>query len=682
MRINQKASNKSTISSQLFNELADKNVRKSAKDYFIYFFTLTLSVCLFYSFNSISTQFTSLGLEDTLNYLAFASTALTVFSVLVCFIMGALVVYANRFLLRRRKKEMGIYATLGMERNDLNRLLMKETIRIGAFSLLAGLILGVFASQILALITARMIGLDLSAYHFLISIKAVVLSVIFFGILFFIVHRFNVRELKKMSLLDMLYADRKNETIAESRNWLSILGFILSIIIMITGYGIIKSWVNETLIGAIALGGLLLMIGNLLFFTTVFRFTAKWMKKNKSFYFRGLNMFTASQFSSRVKTEGRSVAMTSVLLFLSLSLIILGPGIGKFVMNGIEQATPFDGSISYAPQAGGQAASGDPMTYLENSGFKITAYTNAYQEFWIYHVDSITDEFLGQRQDEQANSSTGSDLEEPSFPLPIIGMDDYNRLLELQNMEPISLGENEFAVSYAFPPLEKTITAFRKNPQPLKIGDSVLTLKDNGVLRQAWQNHYVLLEQAAIIVPQHLTEGLEPQMWYLNFNISGDTSEFNALLYNNWFQYAPEGYQMWLREEAIITITSDNLLMTYLGIYLGITFLITAGAVLAIQQLSQSTDNTKRYNLLKKLGASKKIMRKSLMKQLRVYFGLPILLAVLHSAVITGLVFPYFQGMTLAMMISIIGSGALLVFTVYTIYFVTTYLGSRRILQL
>lgn len=679
MRFNHKASKKSTISSQLFHELADKNVRKSAKDYYIYFFTLTLSVCLFYSFNSISTQFTSLGLEDTLNYLAFTSTALTVFSVLVCFIMGALVVYANRFLLRRRKKEMGIYATLGMERNDLNRLLMRETMHIGVFSLMTGLILGVFASQFLALITARMIGLDLSAYHFLISIKAVVLSVIFFGILFFIVHRFNVRELKKMSLLDMLYADRKNETIVEKRNWLSILGFIFSIMIMITGYGIIKSWASETLVGAIALGGLLLMIGNLLFFTTVFRFAAKWMKKNKSFYFRDLNMFTASQFSSRVKTEGRSVAMTSVLLFLSLSLIILGPGIGKFVMNGIEQATPFDGSISYALPTDGQTASGDPMTYLEKSGFKITDYTNAYQEFWIYYADSVTDELLLQQQNEQKNASTESHLEEPSF-LPIIGIDDYNRLLELQNMEPISLDKNEFTVSYAFPPLEKTITAFRKNPQPLRIGDTVLTLNNNKIPRHAWQNHYALLEQATIIVPQHLTEGLERQMWYLNFNIPG--AEINALLNNNWLQYGPEGYQMWLREEAIIAITSDNLIMTYLGIYLGITFLITAGAVLAIQQLSQSTDNTKRYDLLKKLGASKKIMRKSLMKQLNVYFGLPILLAVLHSAVITALVFPYFQGMTLAMMISIIGGGALLVFTVYTIYFVTTYLGSRRILQL
>lgn len=682
MRFNGRTSDNSTISSHLFNELAAKNVRKSAKDYFIYFFTLTLSVCLFYSFNSISTQFTSFGLEDTLNYLAFASTALTVFSVLVCFIMGGLVVYANRFLLRRRKKEMGIYATLGMERKHLNRLLMKETMRIGVFSLLAGLILGILASQILALITASIIGLNLSAYHFLISVKAVVLSVLFFGILFLIVHLFNVRELKKMSLLDMLYADRKNEAIAEKRNSLSILGFILSLIIIIAGYAIIKIWLPVTFMGGIALGGLLLMIGNLLFFTTVFRFTAKWMKKNKRFYFRGLNMFTASQFSSRLKTEGRSVAMTSILLFLSLSLIILGPGIGKFTMNGIEQATPYDGSINYAPLAGNPAATDDPITFLENAGFKISDYTDAYDHFWTYQTESVTAEFLQEKPEKQQNDFTGSDSEELSFPLPIIGIEDYNRLLELQKIEPVELRDNEYAVSYAFPPIEETLKAFSKNPQPLPIGETFLTLKDGGILHHAWQNQNVLLEHGTIIVPQSLTNSLEHQLWHLNFNISEDFTDVNTLLYNNWFEKSPEGYRIWMREEAIISITSDNLLMTYLGIYLGITFLITAGAVLAIQQLSQSTDNTKRYNLLKKLGASRKVMRQSLMKQLRVYFGLPIILAILHSAVITALVFPYLRGMTLAMIISVIGGGALLVFTVYTIYFVTTYLGSRRILLL
>lgn len=194
--------NKSTISNRLFNEQVPKNVKKSAKDYFIYFFTLMLSVCLFYSFKNTSTQFALLVIAYTLIYLAFSSSVLTV-SVLVYFVMRGLVIYANCFLLRRRKKEMGIYVTLGMERKDLNKLLMKET---HSWNL--------FCSDSLSC-HSELIGLSLTSYNFKISIKGIFLSILFFEILFFFVHLFNIKELKKMSLLDMLYADRRNETVTE-----------------------------------------------------------------------------------------------------------------------------------------------------------------------------------------------------------------------------------------------------------------------------------------------------------------------------------------------------------------------------------------------------------------------------------------------------------------------------------
>ena len=224
-----------------------------------------LSVCLFYSFNSVSTQFASLGLEDTLNYLAFSSAVLNAFSVLVCLIMGMLVVYANRFLLRRRKVEMGIYATLGMDRRDLNRLLMKETIRIGFFSLIAGIILGLFAAQILSLLTAKLAGLSAASYHFMVSFKAIVLTVLFFGILFFFTHLFNIRELKKMSLLEMLYSDRKNETVSEDKKGLTWLLAILSAVLILGGYAVLALTVNGGVFKALAIGGMMLIAGTLFF---------------------------------------------------------------------------------------------------------------------------------------------------------------------------------------------------------------------------------------------------------------------------------------------------------------------------------------------------------------------------------------------------------------------------------
>lgn len=658
-------------SNRLFNQLAARNVKKSKRDYFIYFFTLTLSVALFYSFNSISTQFASLGLEDKLNYLAFSSGVLTAFSILVCFIMGALVVYANRFLLRRRKKEMGVYAILGMERRDLNRLLMRETMRIGGFSLIAGLILGIFAAQILSLITAKLAGLSVSAYRFMISGKGIILSIIFFGILFFIVHLFNVKELKKMTLLDMFCADRKNETVAGERQGVAVLVMILSLFVMAGGYTFLFLTVGKDAYKAIGLGGLILIVGTLLFFTSSLRAMTGIMKKNKWSYFRGLNMFTSSQFSARLKTEGRSGAMIAVLLFLSLTLTMLGPGIGKYVMNGIEYASPYDGTVFYSP-LGVEEATDGPMETLKNAGFEVDEFSDSYTSFWIYDTPFLTTGFLIEQEPGQGEDTR----------LTIIGLEDYNRLLALQGEEPVTLGEAEYAISYAFPPIEKTLKSFVENPRSILLGGAELTLAEQGIYRHAWENKDALIEQGTIIIPQSLTASLTPSRWILDFNFSGDSGKAHERLYDKWFMTAPEGYQLMAGQEVLISITADNLLTTYLGLYLGITFLITSGAVLALQQLSQATDNVNRYELLRKLGASGRDMRRSLTRQLKVYFGLPMFLAVINSAVVVGMVFRLFDGLAVSVIVSIVGFGVLLTGTVYLVYFITTYVGSRRILNL
>ena len=655
-----------------FRKLSSKNVKKSAKDYFIYFFTLMLSVCLFYSFNSISTQFASLGLEDPLSYLAFSSTVLTVFSVLVCIIMGALVVYANRFLLRRRKREMGIYAVLGLERKDLNRLLMRETLQIGVLSLLAGIGLGIFAAQLLSLATARLIGISLTNYHFMISGKAIVLSVLFFGILFLFVHMFNVKELKKMSLLEMLHAGKKNETAGEGKRGFSVLLGIISVLFILGGYGLVFVMSEKDTFKALAVGGLLVIIGTVCFLRSALTISTGLMKRNKRRYYRGIHIFTTSQFTSRLKTEGSSLAMTAVLLFLSFSLTILGPGLGKFVMNGIENATPYDGTIFYAPMAGNTEAGGDPLEYLSQSGFRINEFSDEYADFWTYESPEITAGFLSGKEGGEAEK----------VPLTVIGLEDYNRILALQNLPPVQLAEGEYAVSYAFPAMKEILKVFQQEPWPLKLGDSTLTLAEDGIFHHGWENTNILAEQGTLIVPQHLAESLTPQRWFMNFNFTREGDDLNLELHNRWVDAGLNGYVMWSREEALVSLSSDNLLVTYLGIYLGITFLITSGAVLALRQLSQSSDNIERYGILKKLGVSKRDMRRSLRKQLRVYFGLPLVLAVLHSAVTVFAVFRYFEGLHLAVIASVIGFGALVILSVYGVYFIATYLGSRRILEL
>ena len=657
-------------SNRLLRKMAAGNVRKNVKDYFIYFFTLTFSVCLFYSFNSVSTQFDSLGLEDPLNYLSFSSGMLAGFSVLVCLIMGALVVYANRFLLRRRKKEMGIYATLGMEQKDLNRLLMMETLRIGGFSLVLGLVIGIFAAQVLSLVTARLAGVGLQSYRFMVSGYAIVLSAVFYGILFLFVHWFHVRELKKMSLLELLTADRKNETVTDGKWIVPGLLAVFSVLCILGGYQVILRMAGDDVAKALAWGGLLLLTGTFFFFTAALRIGVQLMKRNRRYYYRGLNLFTVNQMSSVLRTEGRTVAMVSILLFLSLSLTMIGPGMGKYVMNGIENAAPFDGTVYYAPNPDQEHRSAEPMEDLGRGGFDIGQFSDTYEAFWVYTSPSVPLSFL-------TGESYPGWGQEPL--LAIMGVEDYNRILALQGIGPVSLEAGEYGISYAFPPAEAGLKAFCEDPRPLKLDDRLLLLKKEGLWRHALQNRNVLVDDGMLVVPQEIAERLTKWMWYLDFNFSGG---YDTLFRESWYDSAPRGFGVATRQEVLMSLASDNLLMTYLGLYLGFTFLIIAGAVLAIRQLSRSFDDGMRYGLLKKLGVSRRDMRRSLFRQLAICFGCPLLLSLLNADVAAAAVFRHFEGLRPVTAVIVAGSGIGMVITVYVLYFITTYLGSRRFLQI
>lgn len=249
--------------------------------------------------------------------------------------------------------------------------------------------------------------------------------------------------------------------------------------------------------------------------------------------------------------------------------------------------------------------------------------------------------------------------------------------MAMEGLETVHLKPGEYGISYIFPPVEKTMKAFGRNPKPININDTNLTLAKDGIWQRPFKNNNILDDQGMIVVPQALTEKLDKQLWVLNFQYSPGRE-----LHNKWADADVDGYNIWSRDEVLISIMADNMLVTYLGIYLGITFLITAGAVLALKQLTHASDLVKHYNLLKQLGVSKGDRKRSLKKHLSIYFGLPMILALLHSGVITGCIFRNFKGMGPAVTASVIGFSMLLVLSVFSVYLIVTYICSRNILEI
>ncbi|WP_368239438.1 FtsX-like permease family protein, partial [Clostridium tertium] len=198
----------------MYSKIAFNNVKKSIKDYAIYFLTLTFAVCIFYSFNSIESQKAIFEINNSQSEtISGLSIIIGRVSIFVSVILGSLIIYANNFLIKKRKKELGIYMTLGMGKNKISKILLCETLIIGIISLVAGLVLGMIFSQGLSVFTAKLFDVEMKEYKFIISSEAIVKSTIYFGIMFLLVMIFNTFVVSKYKLIDMLTASKKSEKI-------------------------------------------------------------------------------------------------------------------------------------------------------------------------------------------------------------------------------------------------------------------------------------------------------------------------------------------------------------------------------------------------------------------------------------------------------------------------------------
>lgn len=666
------------ISKKVFKELASKNVKKSAKDYFIYFFTLTFAVCLFYTFNSVDVQFAALGLPDSLNYMAAAVFSMAGVSVLVCVIIGFLVVYANSFLMKRRKREFGIYSVLGMTRRDINRILMKETIAIGSASLLSGILLGIVVSQGLSMITAKIAGTGIAGYQFILSGNAVLTAIFFFCVTFFCVYLFNKRQVKKMKLIDLLYADRKNEKVPEIKKWDIICG-ILSLVFIGAGYLVIFHFAGTDFGNAVLLGGIFLSLGTFAFFMSAAGLLCKILKKRKSFYYRRLNIFNVNQLGSRFKSTGSAIAVVCILMSFSIVFVGSSMGIGKSMISQKDRLAPYDVSVIYYTDQPGDDLQGrsveealkmdhpDMFRYLKTSA-DITLYNVEGQKY----VDLFMKNYGGRLKSLEGIFSAD---------LSMVGVEDYNKVRALTGLPPIELEGREYAVNYNEPDAEPLLKEYAANgPKELTLYGEQLQLKKDGIYQSTLFNHNILADLGTLIVPQEVADQGKPVMKICNGMYSGDVDEAYATVWAEMFDAVE--FTNVTRVDIFVQVLSQQLAVCYIGVYLGITFLVTAGAVLALQQLIQSADNKKRYRLLGRLGVEEGTMKKSLMVQMFFCFGLPFGLAAVHSAVVLTGIYRGIPYLTRPEILENVSFAGVLAVIVYIIYFVITYTGCKRTLKI
>src|SRR6056297_2477597 len=326
-------------------KLSFRNAKKSFKDYATYFITLTLGITIFYLFNSIDSQTVMLEINSSQNRnVETLIQLMSIISVFVSVVLGFLVIYSSNFMINRRKKEFGVYLTLGMDKSSISKILFIETFIVGLFSLISGLVLGVVFSHGFSIITAKMFEVNMKEFHFIFSKSAAVKVIINFGIIFLVVIVFNTLNLSKIKIIDLIYGDRKNQELKIKSAKKSTVLFILSLLTLSAAYyTIIKYGLldNKVVLFCVILG----TVGTFLFFVSISGISLTLLKKHNIGYYKDLNIIVLKHIQSRINTSYFSMTIICILLFMTIGVLSTGSALGSYYNKEMIDLNKYDATL-------------------------------------------------------------------------------------------------------------------------------------------------------------------------------------------------------------------------------------------------------------------------------------------------------------------------------------------------
>lgn len=663
----------------MYFKLSLRNVKRSVKDYAIYFITITFAVCVFYSFNSLSAQQAMLDLSSSQREIVkHLVRIIAVISVFISVVLAFLIIFANSFLIRRRKKELGMYMTLGMSKYNISRILIMETLLIGIISLVAGLALGSLLSQGLSILTAAMFQVDMKAYTFVFSMDAMIKTIIYFGIIYLVVMLFNVVIINRYKLIDLLTASRKNQKMRIRKTSTSIAVFTFSLLMLGTAYGIMLKFGLFKSINLVWTSVGIGALGTLLFFLSLSGFLITLLKQNKRFYFKDINMFVLRQINSKVNSTFISMTMICLMLFFTIGVLSTGFGLKNSLENNLDLETPYDASLLY------HVDENHPNTELfEKLGVK---QYGDYVVFNKYQAKKAPKAFLGN----YADSKSRKVLQANTKPMTIIKQSKYNELMRLQNKQPIALGHNEVLFLTNVDVLKPTLKQMTAKQEKVTINGQVYDVSPAGYQLLSTSTTAYSNEILTAVLPDAGVKNLQKTERVLDIQYNGHSkAKDQALLKkvqtfneSNMNENGSQIYLLGMTKTAVYEqATGTSTMVVYIGIYLGIVFLISSAAILSLQQLSEANDNMERYSMLKKIGVTNRSINKSIFRQILIYFMMPLSLAVVHSIFGIKVVNDALQVVGKASVLFPAFLTAAIIIIVYGAYFLATYSGYKSIVK-
>ncbi|MDN0063210.1 FtsX-like permease family protein [Collinsella ihumii] len=720
-------------------KLALGNVRRAGRDYLVYLLTLTLAVTVFYAFNTISIQvdLVDIANDGLATSLGGIISGLTVFLALV---MGFLMVYANNFIMKRRKKEFGLYQVLGMSRGQVARVMALETFIVSAAALVLGIVLGLALSWLMTFFTASLFKTQIADFHFFFSISALFITVVCLLAIFAVTLVFNLRVVARARVIDLMSAGRQNEAIRTRNPWVAAAVFLVGLAAIVVAY---VRLLNDGLpydgspegMQKFLITTVTVVIGTILFFFGLSGFLLKALQAARGLYWRGLNMVTMRQLAAKVNTVSFSMAIIAMLLFLAITSVTAGMSLADVMNTSVERGTPVDYTtvvVYYSGSTvdelnadptvtGGEggvvfAEAEEPVDVMEMSRRQtVNAGTDDAQPFDLasiaggaIQVDLYestprgadmpvvnlldlceeVDEELPQGIDETGVSGLG---------LTVMRESNYNEYLRFRGMDPIVLGEDGYTIlSDMGESVNRIYDKVLGEGVELTIGGRVLYPVQDRVNEDAstFVNAMFGMNSGTIVLPDSLVDQLDlpPYQSYLMLNYADGVNPDDADAYiGEYREYgditdtAGNLVGAWgveaTRTSTYESVDSMNGLISYLAIYIGFVLVVACAAILTIQQLSGVSDASKNYRILAELGTSDREISHSVLVQQTIFFVFPVVVGVAHSIVALSIIIDLvevFGGLTIG---GTVGFTTLIFLIAYGGYFCVTYLMSKGIVR-
>ena len=686
----------------MYVKLAITNARKSIRDYLIYFITIILCVSLFYAFMSLSSSSYELITEESYNF-DMLKIALEYSTYVITALLVVLIGYVNRYMMKRRQKEFSTYILLGTEQKSVALMFFIETLIIGILSIIFGVFFGTLFSQVVTAAVLLSVKQEI-IFSFKLYMDTVAITFLFFLSMFCIIGLYNSRTLKKLKLINMINAEKKSEFQFKKSG--KIYGFIFIVSIMLysicgyftyTTYNTIQDMGDPyKAVGDIGIALVSFIIGTYFLFYSlgyiIIFIKERWVK----FKYEDINLFLIGSIVSKIKTTPILMATISITFLGAAVSFIATLVMAQWSLGYLDYRLPFDISISSEYNIPGRFSITDindipSIDYKEIIDYLGGSNNNIEEYYTIEKYFINEDDFYIK--------------EKSKMPFLAVKLSDFNNLRRMLGYDEVRLMGNEFTTQWQKTSLQKTIDEFINSNVTLKALEKDLKISNTPYYTESiGEGIYNYYTEAIIILPDEICNELTLAStdFYGNIkkNMTYDEGKiFENKYIENWSnnnysdligKYDEDGndnYSYFLHTNIRVLEESEilnaTLAMRILGIYLGVVLLMISLTVLALQQLADSIEHKGRFNVLRKLGVDEKAISKIVLKQIAIYFIMPISIAMIGI-----IVFIYnFFGLLSSQITSYIGDKAfvanivvalILIISIYICYFAATYYTFKR----